>query len=59
MVDEVMLDAVTPVVGSEVTRSTAAAVASMVEAAAFTVVEAVGSTVEAVDTAAAGIGNQL
>ena len=61
MVDAVMLGAVTlaadtRAVGSEVTRSTAAA---SMAAAAFTVVEAVGSTVEAVDTAAAGIGNQL
>jgi hypothetical protein len=63
MVGEGMADAVTPdaatrVVGSEVTRSTAAEAASMVAVAGSTVVVA-DSTVAAVATAAAGIGNLL
>lgn len=59
MADEVTPDAATRVVGSEVTRSTAEAVASTVEEPAGSTVVVADSTVAAVATAAADIGNGL
>ncbi len=63
-VDTVMLDEVTPggatrVVDSEVTRSTAAEVVFTVEELAGSMVAVADSTVAAVATAAADIGNRL
>lgn len=56
--DAVMPDAVTQVVGSTVTRSTAAEAASTVEELAGSTVVVADFTVAAVATAAAGIGNR-
>jgi hypothetical protein len=57
MLDAVMPGGDTRVVGSAVTRSTAAEASTVEELAASTVVVA-DFTVEAVATAAAGIGNR-
>jgi hypothetical protein len=58
MLDGVMPGGDTRVVGSAVTRSTAEAEASTVEELAASTVVVADFTVEAVATAAAGIGNR-